>query len=183
MEKDFSKYQSIKDMRNYLGLTQDELGKILRVKGVYISQIENGKRPLTFPMAQKFGLFLERIARKRKWTRDDDYYALKDRLFDSTYKDLMYNHEYSFYPPEVRDRLFILTNIMNSAKNEIDLIKKHRRLVDQDDDIHFFPPEDDIHYRLTDKSVIFEEVISRGEEAKNIIKLSRDKGFADLIPL
>lgn len=108
MENDKKTARNIKDVREFLGLTQEELGNLMGVTGVYISQIEKNKRPLTLELAEKLLETLLRLYYENPQAVEE-YMKKENTVYRNANKILWY-HIASFYPEKEQKELLTLLN-------------------------------------------------------------------------
>lgn len=108
MEKHDKAFRNIKDIREFLGLTQEELGSLMGVTGVYISQIEKNKRPLTLELAEKL-IEILMILRGENLQTVEEYMKNRNAVNRNANKILWY-HIASFYPEKEQKELLTLLN-------------------------------------------------------------------------
>ncbi len=93
--------RNLRDARKYMKLTQEELGYLLGVTGVYISQIESNDRPLNDEIAEKIIMLIHDL------TKDEDEEPLTPNKggFSHYVFQVKWYHTASFYPQDKQTRL------------------------------------------------------------------------------
>ncbi len=170
MANDKRKYFNIKGIREYLGLTQEELGALVGVTGMYLSQIENGKRPLNDNVAEnivkglrKFSDTLSKRANRK---------AYKEWEVKFFAYDVKWYHLASFYPEEVQDRILTLAKTKHQIDEELDYLLEKGELIDDGGFSTIIPFDERKTYEEEKYPLLYEYLVETDRESvvKNVIQ-------------
>ena len=175
MESEKRRIFSIKDIREYLGLTQEEFGALAGVTGVYISQIERDIRPFTDEAAKKIVKAFIRLKHEKPSKAERE---INNEWIVNFYAyDIKWHHKASFYPEDVRKRIVLLADKKSDIETELDYIITTGELIGEND----YPAQFDVEWRgpKQEYPLIYEEIIKYyGDEVeKNIRQFKMSYSF------
>ena len=125
---------SIKDLREYLDLSQEQLARLAGLSGVYLSQVETKSRPLTEETSKK-------IADALGWLFTSKEDREKGYTFYIPPTTIEREHMVSFYPEEVQSKMLELIDErvrIDYALNEL----KKGRITETKERPAFYPGEE-----------------------------------------
>jgi len=126
-QKQNKKFYNLKDIRDFLELTQNELASLAGITGVYLSQIEKGNRPLTDATAEKLVRAFIQLMDKTTTLSDLN----NPKIISMDAYDVKWFHIASFYPDDVRERIVELSDKKQSIELEMTHILKSGELLDE----------------------------------------------------
>jgi len=165
------KYFNIRGVREYLGLSQEEYGSLIGVTGMYISQIENGKRPLNDNVAENIvrGLIKFSDLLSNDKHRSDKYKEWEIKFFAY---DVKWYHLASFYPEEVQDRIILLAKKKQAIQDELDYLLENGSLLEDDPFPTIIPYDNSKKMKEEEYPLLYEYLIETDIESvvKNVIE-------------
>ena len=120
MDGKSKKSRNIKELRQLIGLNQEEFASLAGISAVYLSQIENARRPLTDDAAEAIASGISKIV------------SSDNIQFNIDPEELRIGHIASFYDENIQDRIIELLEDIEAKKYELSYIMEEGREPSED---------------------------------------------------
>jgi len=125
---------SIKDLREYLDLSQEQLARLAGLSGVYLSQLETGSRIITREAADKLGYALG-------WLLSDEEQLNMGYAYKIPAEIIQREHEASFYPEELQESILKLIEKKAWIEQQIDTALIKGKIPQKPEEVGFMAVE------------------------------------------
>jgi len=129
---------TLKNLRESVSLSQQELGWAAGISSVYISLIESGDKQLNYDIAEKLAKVYVKLMYEKEFQSDyltEEEIAIEEYKQNSIIevetkretKDIMANHLASFYPEDVQETIVDLMYEKQKIEDKLNLVLETKR--------------------------------------------------------